>query len=163
MTSIFDQGTPVFPNNASSLIQARIDDLYGEEISVFGRRLRPTDNTKSVGVAPDMWIPNEDSFEFFSKEPTVQTYTIWLQSFVKNSDEQMGIAEHSVLSKVMRTMLYRDQPLAVGLNSLSVTMFGATERIQRRGIRRAQFLSNEIQGSWLFLSTLEVYVETETK
>jgi hypothetical protein len=161
--SIFDARTAVFPNNAASLIQARISDLYGDELDIYGRRLRLTDNTKSVGVAPDLWVPDESSFEFRSLEPTVSTYTIWIQCFVKNSDEEEGVKEHSVLSKVIRTLLYRDGPLAVGLNQLSVAMMGSTERIQRRGFRRAQYLSTELQGNWLFLNTLEYYIETETK
>ena len=161
--SIFDARTAVFPNNASQIIQTRISDLYGDDLDIYGRRLRLTDNTRSVGVAPDLWVPDETSFEFASKEPTVSTYTIWIQCFVKNSDEEQGVKEHSVLSKVLRTMLYRDEPLRVGLNSLSVGMMGATERIQRRGIRRAQYLSSELQGNWLFLNTLEYYIETETK
>lgn len=161
--TIFDERTAVFPNNVAKLIQARITDLYGDDLDVFGRRLRLTDNTCSVGVAPDLWVPDESSFEFASMEPTVSTYTVWIQCFIKNSDEEQGVKEHSVLSKVLRTMLYRDAPLAVGLNSLSVNMMGATERIQRRGIRRAQYLSSELQGNWLFLNTLEYYIETETK
>lgn len=161
--SIFNANTSVFPSNVAQLIQMRITDLYSDDLDVYGRRLRLTDNTRSVGVAPDLWIPDETSFEFKSLEPTVSTYTVWIQCFVKNSDEEQGVKEHSVLSKVLRTMLYRDVPLAVGLNSLSVSMMGATERIQRRGIRRAQYLSSELQGNWLFLNTLEYYIETETK
>lgn len=161
--SLFSTKTAVFPNNAQSLIKARLDDLYGDEVLVVGRRLKPTDDTMSIGVAPDMWIPDESSFEFRSLEPTVGTYTIWIQSFVKNSDEEEGVQLGSVLAKVVRTTLYRDMPLQVGLNSLSVTMMGATETIQRRGIRRSQYLSTEIQGNFLYLNTLEYYIETETK
>lgn len=161
--SIFDADTPVFPNNAAELIKHRLEDLYSDYLDIYGRRLTVTENTKSVGIAPDLWVPDESSFEFKSFEPTVSTYTIWIQCFVKNSDREEGTKEHSVLSKVIRTMLYRDSPLAVGLNQLSVTMMGATERIQKRGFRRAQYLSTELQGNWLFLNTMEYYIETETK
>lgn len=161
--SLLSVNTSVFPNNAQALIKARFDDLYGDSVLVVGRRLKVTDDTMSIGVAPDMWIPDESSFEFRSLEPTVSTYTIWIQSFVKNSDEEEGVQLGSVLAKVVRTTLYRDMPLQVGLNSLSVTMMGATETIQRRGIRRSQYLSTEIQGNFLYLNTLEYYIETETK
>lgn len=161
--SIFNARTAVFPNNAAALIKSRLQDLYSDDLDIYGRRLKLTDNTKSVGIAPDLWVPDENSFEFKSLEPTVSTYTIWIQCFVKNSDREEGTKEHSVLSKVIRTMLYRDSPLAVGLNQLSVTMMGATERIQKRGFRRAQYLSTELQGNWLFLNTMEYYIETETK
>lgn len=161
--SIFDATTPVFPNNVCGLIAARIDDLYHDELLVVKRPLRPTDDTRSIGISPAWWEPDEDSFEFRSLEPTIQTYRILIQIFAKNTDSELGIAEHSVMSKVIRSLLYRDGPLKVGLDMLSVTMNGSTETIQRRGIRRSQYISNEIQGQWLFLNTLEYYVETETK
>lgn len=160
---LFSDTTAVFPNNACNLMAARIDDLYHADLFVVKRPLQATDNTRSVGISPAWWEPDEDSYEFASLEPTVQTYRILIQSFVKNSDAEEGIAEHSVLSKVIRSLLYRDGPLRVGLDMLSVTMNGATERIQRRGIRRSQYISNEIQGNWFFLNTLEYYIETETK
>ena len=161
--SIFSSATAVFPNNVCNLIAARIDDLYHNDLYVVKRQLRATDNTRSVGIAPAWWEPDEDSFEFRSLEPTIQRYRIMIQLFAKNSDAELGIAEHSVMSKVIRSLLYRDGPLKLGLDMLSVTMNGATERIQRRGISRSQYISNEIQGNWLFLNTLEYYVETETK
>lgn len=161
--SIFDATTPVFPNNVCNLVAARIDDLYHDDLFVAKRMLMPTDGTRSVGIAPAWWEPDEDSYEFNSLEPTVQIYRIMVQIFAKNTDKEIGIAEHSVMSKVIRSLLYRDQPLRVGLDTLSVTMNGVTERIQKRGIRRSQYISNEIQGNWLFLNTLEYYVETETK
>lgn len=161
--TLFDDATAVFPSNAIELIAYRLNALYGPEVLVVKRRLKVTDNTQSIGVFPITWLPDVTSFEMPSKEPTVQRYMIGVQSFVKDSDEQRGIAVHSVMAKVIRSMLYNDNPLQVGLNSLSVTMNGATEKIQRRGINRQQFLDNLIDGVWNYLSTLEYYIETETK
>lgn len=160
--SLFTDATAVFPNNAAELIAVRVKALY-PELLVVKRPLKHTDLTQSVGVFPAQWVPNTESFEFPSKEPTLQTYLVNIQAFCKEMDEAKGIAIHSVMSKVMRSMLYNDQPLAIGLNVLQVTMFGSVEKIQRRGINRQTYLSNEIDGQFLYLSTLEYYIETETK
>jgi hypothetical protein len=77
-------------------------------------------------------------------------------------DEERGLATHSVLSKMVRSMLYRDDALRVGLLALSVVMNGSTERTKRYGVNRQNFVSNELSGSWLYLSTLEFQLETET-
>lgn len=163
MTSFFDDVEAVFPNNAIELIATRLQMLYPNDLVVRKRPLRNTDPTKSVGIFPTDWLPDETSFEFKSLQPTVQTYLIKIQAFCKDTNEEKGIATHSVMSKVIRSMLYNDEPLNVGLNALSVTMDGTIERIQRRGIRRQRYISNEIDGTFLYLSTLEVFLETETK
>ena len=95
-------------------------------------------------------------------EPTLQQYLITVQAFVKDMDEERGLATHSVLSKMIRSMLYRDDPLRVALGSLSVTTDNSIERTQRWGIRQQRYFSNELSGSWLYLSTLEFWLETET-
>lgn len=159
----FSDVTAVFPNNAIALMVARTQMLYPEDLRVLRRRLKATDDTQSVGIYPMRWEPDETSYEFSSREPTVQIYRIGMQVFAKDSDEEKGIAIHSVMSKVMRSMLYNDIPLQVGLNALSVTMNGSTERIQKRGISRTQYISNEIDGVWLYLATHEYWIETETK
>ena len=160
--SLFDDTLIVFPNNVIELVATRITTLY-PELLVVKRPLKSSDNTQSVGLFPSDWLPDTSSFEMPSKEPTVQVYLIQLQTFCKEFDEAKGIATHSVMSKVMRSLLYNDLPLQVGLNTLSVTMNGATEKIQRRGVNRQKYLSNEIDGQFLYLSTLEYYIETETK
>lgn len=95
-------------------------------------------------------------------EPTISTYVIGVQAFVKDFSEERGLARHSVLSKMIRSMLYRDAPLRVGLSALSVTMNDSVERSQRWGIRAQRYLSNEIDGNFLYLSTLEFWLDTET-
>lgn len=161
--SPFSNATAVFPNNAIAIIAARIKALYPDDLRVVRRPLRTTDDTQSIGLYPLRWEPDETSYEFYSTEPTVQIYRIGVQVFAKDSDEENGIAVHSVMSKVTRSLLYNDAPLQVGLNALSVTMNGATERIQKRGISRTQYISNEISGVWLYLATHEYWIETETK
>jgi hypothetical protein len=159
----FTDVTSVFPNNAVSIIAYRIKAVYPEDLLVVKRPLKITDASQTVGVYPSRWDPQEDSFEFKSLEPTIQRYRIGIQVFAKDTDEEKGIAVHSVMSKAVRSLLYNDVALNVGFNALSVTMNGSTERIQRRGFSRAQYISNEVNGQWLYLATHEYWIETETK
>lgn len=156
--------TIVFPNNVVSLLQTR-SQLLDSDLTVVRRPARPSDPSQTVGIYAATWEPRDDSFEighFAPSEPTLQRYLIAAQAFVKDMDEERGLARHSVLSKMIRTMLYRDEPLRVGLSVLSVTMNGSVESARRWGIRSQRYLSNELDGSFLYLSTLEFWLETET-
>jgi hypothetical protein len=59
-------------------------------------------------------------------------------------------------------MLYRDEDLRLDFAPLSVSMGSSTERIQRWGIKTQRFMSNEIAGAYLYLSTIEFFFDTET-
>lgn len=170
---MIDENIEVFPNNACSLIVARIKTVY-PTLQVLQRAVRDSDGSETVGVFPMTWVPDETSMEMTGQlvtaaappilagQPTLQRYVIGVQSFVTDSDEQRGIKRHSILAKQIRSFLYGDEPLAVGLSTLSVTMFGSTERIQKRGIQVQRFLNNDIQGVFVFLASCEYYIETET-
>lgn len=157
---------PVFPDNAVSLVKARAA-LIDPDLFVIGRPLRDSDPVQSVGIFGTQWVPNEESYEMKGApagrhEPTVQSYLVTIQGFVKDMDEERGLSVHSILSKKLRSMLYRDDPLRVGLLALSVQMNGSTERAKRFGVRTQRYVSNELNGTWLYLSTLEYWLETET-
>lgn len=166
---MIDPTIEVFPNNVCSLLVARIKTI-DPDLRIFQRALRDSDGTQSVGVYPITWTPDETSFEMNGQppttqaagEPTLQRYIIGVQAFVQDSNEEQGIRVHSILAKQIRSLLYRDPILAVGLSTLSVVMNGSTERIQRRGIQVQRFLANDVQGVFMFLSSCEYYVETET-
>lgn len=156
----------VFPNNAVTLVKARMQ-LLDADLFVIGRPLRDSDLPQSIGVYPIMWQPREDSYEMRGgpvgrSEPTLQRYLIVVQAFVKNMNQEEGISTHAVLSKLVRTVLYRDEPLRVALGSLSWTNGSCIERTQRWGISQQRYVSNEIRGEWLYLSSLEFWLETET-
>lgn len=162
-----DNSTVVFPNNVVDLIATRVA-LLDSGLFVIKRPLRSEDPNQSVGVFGTQWLPEEDSYEMIGapspgrSEPTLSVYHLGIQAFVKDMDDERGPAVHSVLSKMIRSMLYRDAALRVALASLSVTMNSSTERTKRWGIRTQTFLSNEINKSWLYLSTLDYWLETET-
>jgi hypothetical protein len=163
---MISEDTVVFPNNAVNLVALRTG-LLDEQIRVFRRPLRESDPQVSAGIIAATWEPDSESMQIMGQpmgrnEPTLQTYLIAVQAFVKDFNEERGLARHSVLSKMIRSMLYRDEPLRVGLSSLSVTMNDSVERARRWGIRSQRFFSNEIDGDFLYLSTLEFWLETET-
>lgn len=161
--SLFDEDLEVFPSNAIEIIKTRTQTLY-PDLFVIERMLRQSDKTQSVGIYPLNWLPDENSFETGNyEEPTVQRYHIGVQCFVMDADPVRGIKVHSVLTKVMRSLLYNDQPLRVGLDLLQTSMFGKTEKIQRRGISRTRYLSNEVRGNFLHLSTIEYWLETQNQ
>lgn len=152
--------TPVFPNNVVDLMATRFQAIDAD-LQIYKRPLRPTDGTQVIGVFGRQWTPEDDSREFGSKQPTIQNYLINVQAFVLDADEERGLAVHSVLSAMVRTVLYNDGPLNIALASLSVTLLGSTERFRRSKVRVQNYVSNEVQGNFLYLSTLDYELQTE--
>lgn len=159
----------VFPNNAVKVMSERFKLLDpAGDVQVFRRPLMPTDPVQSIGVYGSMWTPIQDSIEMRGsgspgpQEPTLQKYSLFVQAFVKDANEERGSNVHSVLSKYILAMLYRDEPLRLGLAQLSYSMLGMTERAHRWGVSTQRFLNNELDAEWLYLSTVECWLETET-
>lgn len=161
----------VFPNNVVEILAPRFKTLDAD-LPVLKRPLRDGDGEQAIGVFPSTWLPDEESYEMnggvtllgqprAASEQSLSTYTIIIQGYVLDTDEQQGIGVHNVLAKMIRTLLYRDPVLAVGLDALSHTMLGSTERIQRRRVGIQRYLNNDVDGVFMFLSSLEYYVETE--
>lgn len=162
----------VFPNNVVLLIQERMEQIDTDMV-VLRRPLQPTDPVQCIAVFGTLWTPRQDSVEVGqallggggapkNTMPTLQNYNITVQALVQDMDTERGLAVHSVLSKMVRGVLYHDTPLHVGLGLLSSQMFGVTERYKRREIVSQRFMSNEISGNWLYLSVLDLRIETET-
>lgn len=152
--------TPVFPNNVVDLMATRFQAI-DPDLQIYRRPLRATDGTQAIGVFGRQWTPEDDSREFSRKQPTIQNYLITVQAFVLDADEERGLAAHSVLSAMVRTVLYNDGPLNIALASLSVTLLGSTESFRRSKVRVQNYISNEVQGNFLYLSTLDYELQTE--
>lgn len=155
-----------FPNNVVALLSTRFGWM-DPDLFICRRPLRSTDPPQSIGIFASLWTPDDESFEMKGappgiSEPTLQRYIITVHGFVKDMDEERGFSAHSILSKMIRTMLYRDEPLRLGLRLLSASMMDSVERLQRVNVLTQRFNSNELSGNWLYLSTLELLVETET-
>lgn len=164
------ESTSVFPNNVVELVSERFK-LIDEDLHVVRRPLRPNDPVQSIGVFGSLWTPDQESLEIIGmgasgvpgpQEPTISRYVISIQAFVKDMDEERGLATHSVLSKMILAILYRDQPLRVALSQLTAEVLGVSERTKRWGITTQRFLNNELgDNEWLYLSTVEFWLDTE--
>lgn len=160
----------IFPNNVVEIIATRFDMIDEDpdpdnRLTVLKRPLRNTDPVQAIGVFATNWNGVEDSFEITGRggpaQPTIQRYNLGIQAFIKDMDEERGLNTHSVLTKMIRSMLYHDEPLRVGLVSLSAELDGSTETTKLWGLGQTRYLSNEIAGEWLYLSTLDFWLETE--
>ena len=153
-----------FPNNVVELLEIRLAALDAGLV-VFKRPLRATDPNQCVGIVAAQWTPDNESLEMrgLPTEPTLSRYMVTVQAFIKDMDEIRGLNVHSVLSRRIRNMLYNDTPLRLALGSLSSTLDGATESARRWGVSQQRFFANEIEASWLYLSNLEFWLETETR
>lgn len=129
--------------------------------AVFSRPLRPSDPAASLGIFEVDWQP--DDSEFGAVFPTLSTYVWGLQVLVRHGDEQEGRALHSAITKSVRTMLDRDPDTRVALGQLNESpVGGGVERAQRWGVRTQRFANNEIDGQFVFLSTTDFWLQTES-
>lgn len=162
---MIDETVAVFPNNIVNLVHDAAK-LLDPDVQTFKRPLRRSDPGLSIGVFGSQWVPDTDSFEMGGPpmgghEPSLAGYVVSIQAFVQDFDEERGLATSSVFSTMVRAMLFRNAALRVSLRALSVTIEGSTERTRRYGVTAQQFNSNEIDGNFLYLSTLEFWLETE--
>jgi hypothetical protein len=166
---VLDVNETIFPHNIVkyvALSEATIDP----QIAVMKRALRNTDPVQSIGVFAQAWDPDPDSIEMQGighpapQTPTLQTYTLGLQAFVKDTEEERGLAVHSHLAQRTRWVLYTNPNLQVVFQNLSAELEGGwTESMRRWGVRTARYFSGEINSELLYLSTLEFWVQTETR
>ena len=155
-----------FPYNAIDKIAERLD-LIDPDVVLLKRPIKESDPVQAIGVFGTLWTPDEDTYEMKGSppgihEPTLSSYIISIQVFIKDADQERGAAVHGTLSKIVRAMLYRDDALRVALRQLTAVAAGSTESTRRFGPRTTRYLTNELSGSWLYLSNIEFWLETET-
>jgi hypothetical protein len=161
--------TGPFPNNVTLQLQTSLGaiDTLSEfdkggvvTKACFTRPLRPTDPKQSIGIFP--LESSTDESEIGTAIPTLMTYSWAIQTLTKHTDEQLGLVTASLVSKAVRSMLDRDPVLRVALGSLSDSSLGITERAQRWGVRQQRYANNEIDGQFVFLTTTDFWLQTET-
>lgn len=155
-----------FPNNVVITLLPFLGEIDGIE-ALVARPVWNTDPDVTVGITTVEWTPRLESIEIGkpngTAEPTLSQYIYMIQGFIRHTDEVDGLKAHSWLSKRIKRVVYRNPAVAVALTALSVTdEHNITERLQRFGVRAQRFLTNEVQGAFLYMSTLELFVETET-
>lgn len=151
--------TPDFPDNAVDALVAALEAGVNFEGGVVRRPLRPNDPNFMAGVVASMWSPEEWAIGQY--DPAITRYSLQIQTLVRSADEEEGIALHSRLAKRVRVMLYRNEELRLQLGRLSTTEAGVTERTLRWGVSGQRFLSNEVNGSYLYLAVTDVWYDTE--
>jgi hypothetical protein len=130
---------------------------------VLGRPIRIADPNYSMGVYALNWLPQEATAEIGGGiEPVLSTYNLRIQNLIKNTDEAEGRADFTVAAKSVRAIVARDTTLRDSFPQLQETLFGVRERLLRYGIRQQNFLNNDIKGTFTFLSTTDLWAETET-
>ena len=153
----------VFPGN---VIECLVTVLPGvdEDAYVLTRPLRPTDPNYSIGVYAATWTPNEDSHEIGhtpAPEATLNNYQIGVQTMIKDSDPERGLTIGTIFARRVLSVLYRNEPLRLALGSLYVEDGASRESMKRFGVRSQRFMSNDIEGNFVFVSVLEFWIETE--
>lgn len=157
-----------FPYNVVDAIHASLGQI-DPDIKMLKRPIRESDPNQAIGIFGNTWMPDDDSVEMrgitfgSATEPSLGRYVISIQVFVKDMDEERGAATHATLAKIVRAMLYRDTNLHVALRALTANVAGSTERTSRFGVGTQRYLSNELSGSWLYLSNVDFWLETETR
>lgn len=150
-----------FPVNVESAIADSLAMIEGLNAKPIRRPLRVSDPAKCVGVHSVNWVP-QGQIEIGSQEPTVQRYTLRVQSLIKAAKEEEGRALYVALAKTVRVMLYRDPALRLRLSTLVEDSLGSRERFQKCGIQTQRYLNTEFRGAFVFLASTDFWVETET-
>lgn len=158
-----DPTEAIFPYNAIELIVERF--VIEGATSVLKRRLYNTDPTYSIGVAATLWRPDAQSYEMGVPErgnsATLDEYQIFVQSFVKDANEQRGILYHSALAELVRSILEDDAPLRASLLGLEASYLNTTKRLKKFYVFQTRFIAGDIDGSHLYFSTSELRLQTE--
>jgi hypothetical protein len=133
--------------------------------NVVRRPIRPVDPNMTASIYASIWQPQQGGMEIGQEEPTLTQYDFILEYLVKYAgDEAEGHNVHSVGSKHIRAMLYRDEGLRLQLAQLDEVYLGTREQVKRIKLRRQRFFTNRTSRSeMIFLSAIDGFVETETQ
>lgn len=154
----------IFPYNFVRCLNIVIPGI-DEDVTTYNRPLRPTDPNYAVGIYGTLWQPNEESYEMghnAPSEPTLNTYQVGVQTLTKDGDTERGLVVSSILANRVRTVLYRNEPLRLALGSLYVEEGNSRESMRRWGVRSQRYMSNDLEGTFVTISVLDLWIETET-
>lgn len=149
-----------FPENVLVELKAAFDE-HMDDFEVINRPLRVMDPAKSIGLFLLNWHPLTESQQIGQEEPALSRYDYRIQILIKSSDEILARSLFGNAQKSVRAILYRDHDLAVRLLGLIEEILGSRETLKRYGMTRQSFANNELQGQFVYLTTTELWVETE--
>jgi hypothetical protein len=126
--------------------------------SIFKRPLLPIDPTRSIGVYATDWMPGQ--MQIGQMDPGTATYNLRVEGLIKHADQAEGLTEHSVFSRHIRSMLYRDTLLRAEL-ALTDTTFDVIERLKDWRVLTQRFMTGESSGTYQFFSYMDVSFHME--
>lgn len=129
------------------------------------RRLRPDDQTQTIGIHPTLWRPDENTIEmgrgFIGRESTISRYPISITTIVKDMDWERGAAVASTLSTLVRQTLSRSEVLKLHLPQLAPVVGGVRESFYKCGVSSQEYMDDMDGNTYVFLSATEFWVETQ--
>lgn len=153
--------SPGFPMNVVAELKTAFEEHMPDH-TVLERAIRPVDPNRVIGLFAVDVVPQQPTAQIGQREPAVNAYNYRIQNFVKHSDEILGKAWFSFDAKTIRAVLYRDHSLALRLAALTEEILGTREVAKRWGVSRQRFLSNEIQGQFVYLAQTDFWLESES-
>jgi hypothetical protein len=152
-----------FPANFIWVISQALDRVPYVD-NVVRRPIRFADANLTASVWASEWTPRADGYEIGQEEPTLARYPFTVEYIVKGMGDESDLHNiHSVGSKYIRAMMYRDEALGVQLHQLSEVLAGTREQVKRIVINRQRFVQNVLRSTMVYLSRLEGHIETETQ
>lgn len=156
-----------FPNNVVNLLSiamAQVDD----DCVIVKRPIQSNDPDQTIAIVAFDWSPDLKSTEIAGvnpSEPTVQVYKLAIQGLIADMDEEAGLARHSAMAKLIRGILYNNQPVRLALSKLEVldSQGRWLEKALTWSVTSQQYQNNDLGGTFLFLSTLELSFKTQVR
>lgn len=133
-----------------------------EGYTVIQRPVRFMDPARTFSIFPLERSEPPNSKIIGQLEPLVKRYQYRAQSFMKHAVEAEGRALNALDAKMLEVVLYRDTTLAANLPTLSEELLGSRERFSRFGLGTSKYLNNEINGAYVFISQVDLWVESQT-
>lgn len=152
----------VWPTNVVDVLVEELLNMEDVEATT-SRGLTEDDTSGGIGVYVVSWAPPADAYVIGQADPILNVYTFGLDLMIKALDRAEAATTLSVMTKRLRTMLYRDDDLQVRLKQLSETAFGRTETYKRMRVTRQDYRTGTLGGVHLAASTTTLTVETDSR
>lgn len=162
---MISESSDCFPNNVIGLLAAFAPSI-DQDCCVVKRPMQITDPDQCIAITAIDWAPELKTTEIAGwspGQPTVQIYKIAVQGLIEDMDEAAGLARNSAFAKLLRDMLYTNRPLRIALQSLAVKDQAGkvVESTLSWLIHSQKFDNNQVDASFMYLSTLELWFKTQ--
>jgi hypothetical protein len=147
-----------FPECIFDVLKPHLKKLNGVQ-DVYERELDQNDMNGAVGLYLDGWDPID--YEIGDVGPSISEYVINIEHLTKFAAREEGNLVHRSVARSIRSMLYRDTAVTVPLRQLVRVGDAHTERLMKWTLAQ-RFASNNIQGSFYFMSVTTVYFQTSS-